>query len=73
MSPSCASTDEETGGGVMIVFTSDPAKEAELFDAKDWITQALSSQQLIVSKHEGDPEKSHSRSALLLIPCSNQK
>ncbi|CAN0380365.1 unnamed protein product [Ascophyllum nodosum] len=60
MSPSCASTDEETGGGVMIVFTSDPAKEAELFDAKDWITQALSSQQLIVSKHEGDPEKSHS-------------
>ena len=57
----------------MIVFSSDPAKEAELFDAKDWITQALSAQQLIVSKHEGDPKKSHSRSAQLLIPCLDQK
>lgn len=70
--------EEETGGGVVIVFTSDSAKRAELFNAMEWITQALKAQRLIVSRHDAEPNSSHSRSApkpqnkLLhrVIPCN---
>lgn len=55
--------EEETGGGVVIVFTSDSAKRAELSDAVRWITQALEAQRLIVSRHDPEPKSSHSRSA----------
>lgn len=53
--------EDESGGGVMIVFTSDPEKQWEVFEAIRYTTKALRAQQLIVVEHEADSKKKQPR------------
>lgn len=47
---------EENGGGVMIVFSADPEKQASVLDAIDYISKALTAHQLVVTQHRAEPK-----------------
>lgn len=53
----------EGGGGVMIVFSNNPKRAAEIAEAVEYTTQSFEARRLIVSKHEGiaGPKKPHPR------------
>lgn len=55
--------EDESGGGVMILFTSDPARQWEVLDAIKYATKALKAQQLIVTEHDADSKKMQPRYA----------
>lgn len=46
---------EENGGGVMLVFSSDPEKRDDVLDALQYIARALTAHQLLVTEHKADP------------------
>lgn len=45
--------DEESGGGVMIVFETDPVKRGEVAAAIEYTTRSLRMNRLIVTEHHG--------------------
>ncbi|CAM9119005.1 unnamed protein product, partial [Hapterophycus canaliculatus] len=48
------SATEENGGGVMIVFSADPDKQAIVLEAIDYISKALTAHQLLVTQHRAE-------------------
>lgn len=55
--------EDESAGGVMLIFTSDPARQWEVLDAIKYTTKALKAQQLIVTEHDADSKKMQPRYA----------
>ncbi|CBJ25617.1 conserved unknown protein [Ectocarpus siliculosus] len=45
-------SDDESGGGVMIVFSADPEKQADVLGAIEYLTSALRAHQLLVTLHK---------------------
>lgn len=56
---------EESGGGVMLVFPNDPAKQAHVREAFLYIVRALTAHQLQVSEHMADPKTMDHRCVVL--------
>lgn len=57
--------EDESAGGVIIIFTADPAKQWEVLDAIKYTTKALRAQQLIVTEHDADSKKMQPRYAYM--------
>lgn len=53
--------DDESGGGVMIVFTTERDKLGQAADAMTYTTQALRSHRLIVEEHSAYPKTTQPR------------
>lgn len=53
--------EDETGGGVMVVFSSKLEKRGEIPHSREYVAQALRAQRLIVSEHEPDRKTSQPR------------
>lgn len=58
---------EESGGGVMLVFSSDPHKQPDVLHAFQYIVRALTAHQLQVTEHRADPMTTDRRCVLLCL------
>lgn len=59
--------EEESGGGVMLVFSNDPTKQPDVEEALRYIVRALTAHHLQVTEHRADPKTMEHRCALLCI------
>lgn len=48
--------EEESGGGVMLVFSNDPGKQPDVEQALHYTVRALTAHQLQVTEHRADPK-----------------
>lgn len=62
-------TDEESGGGVMLVFSNDPTKQPDVEEAILYIVRALTAHQLQVSEHRAEPKTRDHRCVCVCVLC----
>ena len=61
--------EEESGGGVMLVFSNDPTKQPGVEEALKYVVRALTAHQLQVTEHRADPKTMDHRCTLRAVRC----